>query len=76
MLRSFERKEAALTPGGSGTVCVLGVVPLARIVSVAPFDTGSPTMLFGLAFSFALTDTFRLSSVEGSFTWNTDPRMV
>ena len=47
-----------------------------RIVSVAPFATGSPTSVLGLSFSLALKMTLRFSGKLGPFTIILLPRMV
>jgi hypothetical protein len=53
---------------GSEKVCVVGLLPSARTVSVAPSTVGSPTSGFGLVSSFALPMKLRLSGVLGSLT--------
>lgn len=58
---------AAFVPWGRLKTYWLGVVPLALIVSVAPFVAGLPTIVFGFPFSLAFTCTLRLSGVAGFF---------
>ena len=66
----------ALVPAGSVNVWLLGVAPLAVIVTVAPLTVGSPTSVLSLAVSFALTVIFRLAAVPGSLTISVVPRTV
>ena len=54
---------SVLAACGSEKTCWVGLVPSARTVRVAPPVVGLPTMLFGLAFSFALAMTFRFWGV-------------
>src|SRR5262249_17981313 len=67
---------SALVPAGRANVCALGVPPFATNKRLAPATVGSPTMVSGLATSFALTTTFRFSGVLGFVTTSWEPRMV
>ena len=66
----------ALVPAGSVNVWLVGVAPLAVIVTLAPLTVGSPTSVLSLAASFALTVIFRLAAVPGSLTISVVPRTV
>jgi hypothetical protein len=65
-----------LVPAGKAYVSSLGVAPLAVMVTVAPFITGSPTRVSSVGDSFALTMTFRFAGVLGFFTTKALPRTV
>src|SRR5438093_2087696 len=61
-------------PAGNAYVSSLGDAPLAVMVTVAPFVTGSPASVSSLGDSFALTVTFRFAGSPGFFTTNALPR--
>jgi hypothetical protein len=72
----YDLPVEGLTPAGRAKVWLVGVPPFARRVSVAPCPTGSPTRVFALVFSLALTETLRLSGVLGFLTDRRLPRIV